>query len=143
MSLDLETGAKHQLRIHLSKVLNGESFCPFLRRSSCRITCDPRECSTQRVTTAPVLGDPLHSNNHHLSHLPGIVVQRGLYLHASHVSFHVNSSIPRGSKHLTRITTTPFSYYHPPSDSHGSRPQSSSMLNRSSHTFYFPTELSP
>ena len=29
MSLDLETGAKHQLRIHLSKVLNGEtSFLP-------------------------------------------------------------------------------------------------------------------
>jgi len=59
VSLDLETGAKHQLRIHLSKVLK-----------------------------APILCDQRYSNDDHLSYLPSAVVQRGLYLHASHISFH-------------------------------------------------------
>jgi len=58
VSLNLETGSKHQLRIHLSKVLN-----------------------------APVLGDPLYSNDRH-SYLGGVSVPRGQYLHASHVAFH-------------------------------------------------------
>jgi len=57
VKLELKTGAKHQLRIHLSKVLN-----------------------------TPVLGDPLYSNNN-LSYVPGIGVQRCLYLHSSQVSF--------------------------------------------------------
>ncbi|KAF9643496.1 pseudouridine synthase, partial [Thelephora ganbajun] len=75
VSLELETGSKHQLRIHLSKVLN-----------------------------APVLGDPLYSSNHHLSYLPGIGIQRGLYLHASHVSFHSYRQFGRYKRFRVGIT---------------------------------------
>jgi len=72
-----------------------------------KATCDQRECSTQHVATAPVLGDPLYSSNH-LSYIPGVGVQRGLYLHSSHVSFHVSPHrLPSTSRHP--FTSSPLS----------------------------------
>ncbi|KAF9789580.1 pseudouridine synthase [Thelephora terrestris] len=60
LSLELETGSKHQLRVHLSEVLN-----------------------------APILGDPLYSGSHRSYNPADIGIQRGpLYLHSSHISFH-------------------------------------------------------
>ena len=123
VSLGLETGAKHQLRIHLSKVLNGEETPP-----PHRITC---ECSTRCVSTAPVLGDPLYSSNHELCYLPGVGVQRGLYLHASQVSFHVSSSLPSPNPYLHSITTKTFIPV-PPPNFHRPRPHQLTRHHRSS-----------
>ena len=92
------------------------------------------------VTIAPILGDPLYSSDHHLSYLPGIGVQRGLYLHASYVSFHVSSSFLPNPR-LHSITTKP-SFPYPPSDFHQSRPRQASRRHRSSCSFAHYTFIS-
>jgi len=88
-----------------------------------RVTCDQRECSTQHVATAPVLGDPVYSSDR-LSYIPGVGVQRGLYLHASHVSFYV--SLIGSLLHPTIFSLYHYETLHSrttslPSNSHGPR----------------------
>lgn len=67
-------------------------------------------CNARTRHTAPILSDPLYSKNRQSSSLPGAGIQRGpLYLHSSHVSFHVSQSFPL--KHPTtffRITHETF-----------------------------------
>lgn len=59
-------------------------------------------CNARTRHTAPILSDPLYSKNRQSSSLPGAGIQRGpLYLHSSHVSFHVSQSFPL--KHPTTL----------------------------------------
>ena len=100
-----------------------------------KVTCNQRECSTQHVATAPVLGDPLYSSNHHLSHIPGVGVQRGLYLHSSHVSFYVSTHrLPSTSRHPFTSSPLPI-----PTGIDLPRPSIASYMPsiRSSHTKLF------
>ena len=102
-------------------MLNGEetSSSPHPPPSR-KVTCHQRECSTQHVTTAPVLGDLLYSNDPHLSYVPGVGVQRGQYLHASHVSFYVSPTSRYPFTPSPRNPSFPH-YFPPPSTFHGSR----------------------
>jgi 23S rRNA-/tRNA-specific pseudouridylate synthase len=90
VKLSLISGMKHQLRIHMSKVLRGA--CLPVRNRNHGLTVR---------SIAPILGDLLYSSSPITSSITHVTkVPEGMYLHASHISFfvshvYISPSLPR------------------------------------------------
>lgn len=86
MKLQLQTGFKHQLRVHLAQVLQGRSvdIACVIFSNGC--------CDSLTRYTAPVLGDTFHSHSLPCAEIRKVakVPPARLFLHAAHISFFVS-----------------------------------------------------